>query len=109
MPNKTIGNGDRNVAKATHVTSLTEFTCHFGRNIKSKMIHGKVLSIYNKKTKIGHNSQLVHVQFDLRGGSTKIADMSIRSTQTDDCNEGKNTVGGGDIKERAPEYNRNGT
>ena len=38
---------------ATHVTSLAEYIRWFGRKNKWKMINEKVLSIYNKKTKIG--------------------------------------------------------
>ena len=38
-------------------------------------------SIYNKKTKRGRNSQHVRAKFDLGGGTTKIADVNIRSIQ----------------------------
>ena len=81
MPNKTFSNGDRIVAKATHITSLAECTHCFGKDNKSKLIHGKVLCIYNKKTKTGRNSWHVCAQFDFGGGSTKIADVIIRSIQ----------------------------
>ena len=80
MPNKkTFENGDRIVAKATHVTSLAECTRCYGRMNKSKMINGKVLSLYNKKTSTGRNSRHVRALFDLGGGSTKVADLNIRS------------------------------
>ena len=78
---KTFENGDRIVAKATHVTSLAECTRRYGRNNKSKMINGKVLSLYNKKTATGRNSRHVRALFDLGGGSTKVADLNIRSIQ----------------------------
>ena len=78
---KTFENVDRIVAKATHVTSLAECTRRYGRNNKSKMINGKVLSLYNKKTATGRNSRHVRVLFDLGGGSTKVADLNIRSIQ----------------------------
>ena len=81
MTIKTFENGDSIVAKATHVTSLVECTRHFGKRNKSKLINGTVLSIYNKKTKSGRNSRQVRAKFDLGGGSTKIADVNIRSIQ----------------------------
>ena len=40
-----------------------------------------MLSIYNKKTKSGRNSRHIRAKFDLGGGSTKIADINIRSIQ----------------------------
>ena len=55
------------------------------------MIHGKVLSIYNKNTKTGPNSQHVCAQFNLGGGSTTIADVNIRSIQVVPAEE-SNTV-----------------
>ena len=81
MTNKTFENGDRVLAKAMYVTSLAEYTRLFGRQSKSKMIGGKVLSVYNKKTAIGRNSRYVQCQFDLGGGSTKVADVNIRFIQ----------------------------
>ena len=45
MTIKTFENGDSIVAKATYVTSLAEYTCYFGKENKSKLINGKVLSI----------------------------------------------------------------
>ena len=44
---------------------MAECTCCYGRKNKPKMIHGQVLSIYNKKTKSGRNSWHFHAQFDL--------------------------------------------
>ena len=88
--NKTFKNGDRIVAKATHITSLTECPRCFGRKNKLKMIHGKVLSICDKKTISGRNSQHVCAQFDLGGGSTKIADVNTRSIEA--AQEKSNTI-----------------
>ncbi len=82
MPNKkTFKNGDRIVARATHVTSLAECTHRYGRKNKSKTIHGKMLPLYNKKTSTGRNSQHVCALFDLGGCSTKVAHLNIRSIQ----------------------------
>ena len=82
MPNKkTFKNGDRIVARATHVTSLAECTRRYGRKNKSKTIHGKMLPLYNKKTSTGRNSQHVCALFDLGGCSTKVAHLNIRSIQ----------------------------
>ena len=81
MTIKTFENGDSIVAKATHVTSMAECTCRLGKRNKSKVINGAVLCIYNKKTKSRCNSQHICAKFDLGGGTTKIADVVIRSIQ----------------------------
>ena len=72
-------NGDKITAKAVHVTSLAECTRRFGRQNKTKMINGKVLSIFTKKTATGRNSRYVRGQFDLGGGVLKVADINVRS------------------------------
>ena len=50
-------NDDKITAKAVLVTSLAESTRCFGRQNKIKMVNGKVLSIFTKKTETGHNSR----------------------------------------------------
>ena len=72
-------NGDKITAKAFHVTSLAECTRRFGRQNKTKIINGKVLSIFTKKTATGRNSRYVRGQFDLGGGVLKVADINVRS------------------------------
>ena len=91
--NKTLKNVDRIVEMAAQVNSLVKCTHHYGKMKKSKKIQGKVLSIYNKKTKTGCNNRHVHVQFDLGGASTKVADMSIRSIQAAPEEEGNTAEG----------------
>ena len=81
MTNKAFENGVRVLAKAIHVTSLAECTRRFGRQHKSKIIGGKVLSIYSKKTASGRNSRYVRYQFNLGCGVTKVADVNIGSVQ----------------------------
>ncbi len=72
-------NGDKVTAKAVHVTSLAESTHCFGRQSKTKMVNGKVLSIFTKKTATGHNSRYIRGQFDLGGGVLKVDDVNVRS------------------------------
>ena len=64
---------------------------HLRKN-KSKMIHEKLLSICNKKTKTAHNSRHVCTQFDLGGGSTKIAHVNILRSIQAAPEEESNTV-----------------
>ena len=72
-------NGDKVTAKAVHVTSLAECTRRFGRQNKTKMVNGKVLSTFTKKTATGRNSRYIRGQFDLGGGVLKVADVNVRS------------------------------
>ena len=79
MANKTFEKEDKVLAKVIHVTSLAKYIRRFGRQRKTKMIGGKVLSIYSKNPASGHNSRYVRCEFDLGGGATKVADVNIRS------------------------------
>ena len=78
-PKTRYEHGDSIMAKAIHVTSLAECTRRFGRENKTKMVHGKVLSVYTKQTATGRNSRYVRGQFDLGGGSLKVMDINVRS------------------------------
>ena len=44
-----------------------------------KLVEGKILSIYKKKTATGYNCQCIHGQFELGGASTEVANISMRS------------------------------
>ena len=74
-------NGDEVTTKAFHVTSLAESTCCFGMQKKTKMVNGKVLSVFTKKTAIDYNSHYICGQFDLGGGVLKVTDINVRPTK----------------------------
>ena len=77
--NKIFEIGDNIVAKTTHISDLTGCTCQFGRKNKSKIIHGKVLSIYNKKPTTICSNQYVCAQFKPGCALTKVESVNIRS------------------------------
>ena len=77
-------NGDKVTAKAVHVTSLAECTRRFGRQNKTKMVNGNVLSTFTKKTATGRNSRYIRGQFDLGGGVLKVADVNVRSIKLEE-------------------------
>ena len=53
-------NGDKGMATAVHVTSSAETTLCFGRQNKTKMVNGKVLSVFTNKTATGHNGRYIY-------------------------------------------------
>ena len=59
--------GTRVVAKACHVTSLSEFSRRYGSNRREKLLIGVVFKISGGKLASGHLRMNLHAPFDLRG------------------------------------------
>ena len=72
-------NGDKIMVKAIYITSIAESNFCFGRQKKTKMANGKVLSVCTKKTATGHNSHYIGGQFDLGSWVLIMADVNVRS------------------------------
>ena len=94
-------NGDKVTAKAVHVTSLAECTRRFGTQNKTKMVNGRVLSVFTKKIATGRNSRCIRGRFDLGGGALKVADINVRSIKLVEV--------GTEIPEEATETSKNET
>ena len=66
-------------AKAHHVTSNTECAPRYVSQNNSKMVCGEVIASLKKPTDTGRRSWYVRSQYDLRGGTTKIAKLNVCS------------------------------
>ena len=70
-------------SKGVLVTSLAEFSRHYGANKKTRIIVGTVLEVEigPKANTSGRRRTSVIVKFDLGGGDMKVATINIRSVK----------------------------
>ena len=67
------------IAKACHVTNLSECSRRYGSNSKSKLLIGVVFKISGDKLASSHLRINLHARFDLGGGILKSSKINMRS------------------------------
>ena len=77
--NECLQMGARVIAKACHVTTLSECSRRYGSNSNRKLLIGVVFKISGDKLASGHLRMSLHARFDLEGGILKFSEINLRS------------------------------
>ena len=77
--NEMCVSGARVIAKAIHVTNLSECNRRYGSAANSKLLIGVVFKTSGDKLPSGHLRMNIHARFDLGGDISKISKINLRS------------------------------
>ena len=77
--NECLQVGARVIAKACHVTNLSECSRRYGSNSKNKLLIGVVFKTSGDVLTSGHLRMNVHARFELGGGILKSCKINLRS------------------------------